>query len=212
MFFNKIKAGFSLIEVNMAILIAAGGMLSLFALFPVGLRQSVMSEADLHQAAFASSFFEAVTANTEKIDDVRDWNDVKKFWAAAIKGTGLDSGTTLTLLDPAGVKAKVAESTGELIGNAPKPEKPNDPPDELNTEAKNLRYVYRETDKEDSSFSGTKLKLPPQMLIRIRTINNSSGRSPNGYAISLVSSHEFTPAIYSHNTVYSMELYFKKRP
>ncbi len=196
MFFNKVKAGFSLIEVNMAILIAAGGMLSLFALFPVGLRQSVMSEADLHQAAFASSFFEAIAANVKNIDDVKVWNTIDDFWDVAVGATGIP----VDLLEPGVVKTKVAEATGELIATP------------LNPEAQKLRYVYRETDKEDTSFSGSKLKLPPQMLIRIRTIQNSGGRSPNGYAISLVSSHEFTPAIYSHNTVYCMELYFRKRP
>lgn len=202
MFFLKIKTGFSLIEVNLAILIAAGGMLSLFALFPVGLRQSVMSEADLHQATFASSFFEAIAANAKKIDDVEIWNRIDDFWDVVVDGTGIPS----DLLKPAQVKSKVAESTGELIEDDPKRDE-------------SLRYVYRETDEEDTSFSGAKLKLPPQMLIRIRPILHTrlasppeTGLWPNGYAISLVSSHEFTPAIYSHNTVYSMELYFRKRP
>ncbi len=196
MFFNKIKAGFSLIEVNMAILIAAGGMLSLFALFPIGLRQSVMSEADLHQAAFASSFFEAFSANVKNIDDVRVWNIIEQFWQNGVGDTGIPA----TLLKPAALKNAVAESTGELIEES------------LNPEAEKLRFVYRETDQEDTGFSGKKLKIPPQMLIRIRTIQNNSGRSPNGYAVSLISSHEFTPAIYSHNTVYSVEFYFRRRP
>lgn len=196
MFSKKIKTGFSLIEVNMAILIAAGGMLSLFALFPVGLRQSVMSEADLHQAAFASSFFEAIAANVKKIDDVDDWNAVEVFWKTAVTGTGIPD----QLLTPAVVKTKVAEATGELIEGG------------LNTEAEKLRYVSRETDTVDSNFSAPKLKLPPQMLIRVRSIQNNRGLSPNGYAVSLISSHEFKPAIFSHNTVYSMELYFRRRP
>ncbi len=200
MFFNKIKAGFSLIEVNMAILIAAGGMLSLFALFPIGLRQSVMSEADLHQAAFASSFFEAISANVKKIDDVETWNLINDFWDTAIKGTGLDDDiTTRTLLAPKDVKNKVAESTGELIEES------------LNPEAETLRYVYRETADSNTDFSGSKLKLPPQMFIRVRRITTDGGW-PNRYAVSLISSHEFTPAIYSHNTVYSMEFYFRRRP
>lgn len=200
MFLNKIKAGFSLIEVNMAILIAAGGMLSLFALFPVGLRQSVMSEADLHQATFASSFFEAISANVKTIDDVRVWNNIEDFWDMAVGDTGISA----DLLKPGNLKSAVADATGELI-------------EEKRDET--LRFVYRETADEDTSFSGAKLKLPPQMLIRVRTILNTrlaspvgTGLWPNGYSVSLVSTHEFAPAIYSHNTVYSMEFYFRKRP
>ncbi len=202
MFSKKNKTGFSLIEVNIAILIAAGGMLSLFALFPLGLRQSTMSEADMHQAAFASSFFEAIAANVKEIDDVDDWNDINIFWDTAVDGTGIPD----ALLTPAAVKTKVAEATGELIEGG------------LNTEAEKLRFVSREEDQLDINFQGRKLKLPPQMLIRVRTIYNSrpdlnkSALLPNSYAVSLISTHESTPAIYSHNTVYSMEFYFRRRP
>ncbi|MBR4617151.1 MAG: hypothetical protein IKO55_16205, partial [Kiritimatiellae bacterium] len=51
------KAGFSLIEVNVAILVIAGGMLSLFTLFPAGLRLSTAAMSDTRQVLFADQFF-----------------------------------------------------------------------------------------------------------------------------------------------------------
>lgn len=202
---KNIRSGFSLIEVNMAILIAAGGLISLFALFPVSLRQSVMSTADLHQATFASSFFEAISANVKEIDDVEKWNTITDFWNAAVDGTGIDK----TLSTPSTMKAKASDATAELIE------------DELNTPANELRFVVRETD-EDKKTSGAQLKLPPQMVIRIRPIKQYANyweknrkktiRLPDRYAVSLLSTHEFTPAIFHHNTVYSMEFNFRRRP
>ncbi len=193
------NSGFSLIEVNLAILIAAGGLISLFSLFPVGLRQSVMSQADLHQAAFASSFFEAIAANVKLIDDLDTWNNINTFWRAAVEDTGVDH----RLLNPAELKARGSDAIGELIA------------DNLNDPARELRFVLRETDREDDAFSGSRLKLPPQLVIRVRPIPQvtaANRRLPPRYAVSLISTHEFAPAIFSHNTVYSMEFYFQRRP
>ena len=67
------RKGFSLIEVNMAILIAAGGLLALFTLFPVGLRQSEMSSEDLYQATYASSIFQMLSGNIATISNIDDW-------------------------------------------------------------------------------------------------------------------------------------------
>ena len=83
------RKGFSLIEVNMAILIAAGGLLALFTLFPVGLRQSEMSSEDLYQATYAASVLQMLSGNIATIYSQDDWNDVETFWAIASEGTGL---------------------------------------------------------------------------------------------------------------------------
>ena len=40
-------SGFSLIEVNMAVFVLAIGVLSMAALYPLGLRESIQSQADL---------------------------------------------------------------------------------------------------------------------------------------------------------------------
>ena len=49
----KRKSGFSLIEVNMAIFVMATGVLAIAALYPLGLRESIESQADFKQVMFA---------------------------------------------------------------------------------------------------------------------------------------------------------------
>ena len=46
-------SGFSLIEVNMAVFVLAVGVLSMASLYPLGLRESIQSQADLKQSMFA---------------------------------------------------------------------------------------------------------------------------------------------------------------
>ena len=50
---RKKKKGFSLIEVNMAILVVATGVLAVAVLYPAGLRESVQSQSDFKQVMFA---------------------------------------------------------------------------------------------------------------------------------------------------------------
>lgn len=47
------QGGFSLMEVNMAVFVVAIGILSMVALFPLGLRESTQGRADLRQSMFA---------------------------------------------------------------------------------------------------------------------------------------------------------------
>ena len=47
------RAGFSLMEVNMAVFVMAIGILSLVVLYPLGLRESTQGQADLKQSMFA---------------------------------------------------------------------------------------------------------------------------------------------------------------
>ena len=49
----SVRAGFSLMEVNMAIFVMAVGILSMVALYPLGLRESVQGQQDLTQSMFA---------------------------------------------------------------------------------------------------------------------------------------------------------------
>ena len=193
---RKKEFGFSLIEVNMAILIAAGGMLSLFALFPSGLRMSIGAKADIYQSTFAKSFFDAISANIKQIEDVTVWNDMDKFWKAAVAGTGFSAtlGKSGTLTGPA-ADLVVADNA-------------------------NIRYVYREGDKGFTSSGSLSLLLPPQYLIRVLKIQQAANQSPSGtqlyyptrYAISLISSDQLAPALYHRNAVYQSEFYFNKRP
>lgn len=54
--FHSRRAGFSLIEVNMAIFVLAGGALALLGLFPLGLRESLAARNEMRVAAFAERF------------------------------------------------------------------------------------------------------------------------------------------------------------
>lgn len=80
------RFGFSLIEVNIAILVIAGGLLSLFSLFPAGLRMSSAALSDTRQALFADDFFSYFDDGVRQIADRNDWQNVEKFWKAAREG------------------------------------------------------------------------------------------------------------------------------
>lgn len=82
-------AGFSLVEVTLALLVAAGGLLTIFGVFPVSLRQSQMSRSDMTETAFADAVLQTMGGNIRAIDDISVWQDPVQFWAAAAEGTGL---------------------------------------------------------------------------------------------------------------------------
>lgn len=65
--------GFSLVEVNLAVALIALGMLTLFSLFPMGLRESEMSIVDTHEATFANHVLSCIEANAMDIINWSDW-------------------------------------------------------------------------------------------------------------------------------------------
>lgn len=76
-FWKRLRAGFSLIEVNMAIFVLAGGALALLGLFPLGLRESLAARNDMRVAAFAERYINSVRIlaadpEIQDIDDLRD--------------------------------------------------------------------------------------------------------------------------------------------
>lgn len=204
----KKRTGFSLIEVNMAILVAAGGLLSLFSLFPSGLRQSVMARGDMFQATFAKSFFDAVSANISQIEDPEEWDDIPSFWDSAIEGTGIKATSSgLKKVAAAKTDSNLSEASKELFDKSEDPAMPTYDKD-------NMYYVYRES---DAGFTDSgSLSLPPQFLIRVLRIgplpNQDPPFYPCRYVISLVSTDQLAPAIYHRNAVYTSEFYYSKRP
>ncbi len=70
----KSRLGFSLIEVNMAIFVLAGGALALMSLFPMGLRYSSDARNEMRIAAFAERFMSAaqIAANTPNVRNASD--------------------------------------------------------------------------------------------------------------------------------------------
>jgi prepilin-type N-terminal cleavage/methylation domain-containing protein len=105
------RRGFTLVEVNLALLVIGVGLLALFGLFPVGLRQANLAAADSVQAIFADQVFNQLHANAATITNFNVWMDRepilgkgadKDAWVKAMlagtdvdgKGTAIKAGTT----------------------------------------------------------------------------------------------------------------------
>lgn len=73
------RAGFSLIEVTLALLVVALGMLALFSLFPSGLREGDNALMDTHVALFGEYVMASLHANALKIDRWNDWDKIAAF-------------------------------------------------------------------------------------------------------------------------------------
>lgn len=84
----KAKKGFSLVEVNLAILLVALGMLVLFALFPAGLRESEAAVSDTNVGMFADFVFSGLEANASNITNWNQWADMATF-SNAVAGSQL---------------------------------------------------------------------------------------------------------------------------
>ena len=68
---SRSKHGFTLMEVNIALLVIAVGLTSLLSLFPVGLRESNIATANTVQTAAASYIFARLHDNA----DNNDWGN-----------------------------------------------------------------------------------------------------------------------------------------
>lgn len=69
------KAGFTLVEVSLAILVVGLGLLTLFGLFPSGLRAGEEAAADTQAGLFASVVFEGMRANAAEVKTWAGWRD-----------------------------------------------------------------------------------------------------------------------------------------
>ncbi|MBO4288025.1 MAG: hypothetical protein J5985_07680 [Kiritimatiellae bacterium] len=70
------RKGFSLVEVNMAVFVMAVGILSMVALYPLGLRESIQGKEDLMEAVFADNLLnQAVAIASSRTLKWSDWDD-----------------------------------------------------------------------------------------------------------------------------------------
>ena len=109
-------SGFSLIEVNMAVFVLAIGVLSMAALYPLGLRESIQSQADLKQSMFADYILNvAVSAASSTNVTWIDWSK----WAGTYNMAGSDAGTELNIGDsvPSFVGVAVDNAVSQYNGN-----------------------------------------------------------------------------------------------
>jgi type II secretory pathway pseudopilin PulG len=62
-------AGFSLVEISLALLVVAVGILAVFSVFPVSLDQNIQSQNDVTSTLFAEEVFAGLRAHTEESFD-----------------------------------------------------------------------------------------------------------------------------------------------
>ena len=72
-------AGFTLVEVTLAILLISVGVLSLFSLFPSGLKQSDDALLDTHLALFSGRILQGITAEASAVTNWDTWADIASF-------------------------------------------------------------------------------------------------------------------------------------
>lgn len=79
----KDQLGFSLVEVSLAIFIVSFGLLTLFSLFPKGLRQAEAGHADTQTALFSDYVLSTVRAEAMGVDS-ESWDDLefRDIWPA----------------------------------------------------------------------------------------------------------------------------------
>lgn len=84
------RCGFSLIEVCLAILVVGFGLLSVFALFPSGLRSAEDGTADTRCGLFTDSVMAGMRANSFAITSWDEWDS--DAFAGAIREKALPNG------------------------------------------------------------------------------------------------------------------------
>lgn len=89
---NKKKSGFSLIEVNMAVLVIGLGILVLFGLFPAGLREGENGMVDTHCALFAESVLEGLRGEVHNNANFTNWNNWRNIGSFIIAVNGANIG------------------------------------------------------------------------------------------------------------------------
>ena len=84
--FSAECSAFSLMEVNIAVALVSVGLLAVFSLFPIGLRESDLSVSDSHEAMFANHILSAMESNALQIDDWEDWSKLSMFTQLVCEG------------------------------------------------------------------------------------------------------------------------------
>ncbi|MBR1836868.1 MAG: hypothetical protein IJ783_06230 [Kiritimatiellae bacterium] len=167
------RAAFSLIEVCLALVVVGGGLVAVFSLFPIGLRQGAQSRGDLSQASFASALLETISARARQIDDLATWEDAEKWWSAVVKDTNLagnsyrlQKGKSFSSNSSYSLRAREAAGAG------------SNGSDDVNYNGASgnnvFWYVCREEDKPDFSSAARNFVLPPQFLVRVVKIERKA--------------------------------------
>jgi prepilin-type N-terminal cleavage/methylation domain-containing protein len=81
---NRHCRAFTLVEVNMALLVVGIGLAALLGLFPAALRESSLAAEDTTQAMFAEQVFNMMHANAQSIKTWSGWNAGKTNFLANV--------------------------------------------------------------------------------------------------------------------------------
>ena len=97
---RKCEAGFSLVEVSLAMMIISVGMISLFGLFPISMKQGEEAYQDTHTALFAEYVLNGIRANFDEAPDFAAWSASSSI---GLTGLGVvETGTPVTFEYPRG--------------------------------------------------------------------------------------------------------------
>ena len=214
------RGGFSLIEVALALMIAASGLIAAFGLFPASLRQSVDAHAYMVESTFASSALETIAANVRQIDDIAVWNDPAQWFEKAVStgfGTGLKLYGASELHDG-------FEAARQKVGpfHLPTLAVAEGYKEKANDALREVWYFGREEERLDTDVpSGSELVEPAQWIARIHVLKRPArsggvvqdgSRIANRYLVTIVSTPDVSPARYIENASYSQEYAFVRRP
>ncbi len=88
------RGGFSLVEINLVLLIVGVGLVALLGLFPVGLRQAGQASTDTATALFADDVLNTLAAEAATLTNWTDWVefDKKVLDGARVGGSPIKAG------------------------------------------------------------------------------------------------------------------------
>ena len=213
------RGGFSLIEVALAILVAAGGLVSAFSLFPVSLRQSAEARSDLVEASFAATVLETIAGNVRQIDDIAEWNDPDEWWKAAV-GSFFEPSLS-AYATPKDFQDGFDAGSHNVKGFSLPTMQVAEFYDASNNSVRELRYYGRERTSAPGKAASGKIQEPAQWLLRLCIVSRpavSEGSTlertvvPNRYVVSIVSTPTPLPEQYTHHSSFSQEYFFVHRP
>jgi prepilin-type N-terminal cleavage/methylation domain-containing protein len=91
------RAGFSLIEINIVLLVIGVGLVALLGLFPVGLRQAGLATSDTASSMFADQVLSALHGQSSTLTN---WTDWKNFNTSVLTDLSI-GGTAVQAVDNA---------------------------------------------------------------------------------------------------------------
>jgi len=83
----KRRRGFTLMEVNLALLIMGIALVALLGLFPVGLRQADAATTDTTEAAFADLVLNSMRASAQTVTSWGDWTNLTSGVALGVSAS-----------------------------------------------------------------------------------------------------------------------------